>query len=1786
MPNICDYFKQGQLALAAYAKLLPGVANVVELQRAGFSTTLANDFGDGWRIVDQIGNSTSGLSATVFQEVSTGKRYLAIRGTDDLADLATDLLNVALLGTMVRQPQYSVLRTKVQEWIDNGTLPARFTVTGHSLGGFLAVGIAAEFATYVEHTYLYNAPGLNGVLGIATAPILWALGIAFPVKSSSLSNIRADAGVSPIAGLGAQLTPPIRIVIEDQLSSDVPNPPAARNHSQDPLTDALAIYALFNAIDPALEVDQIGNLLKAASAQNNRTLEASLDALRQIFGFNDETPTEIRNSLYSNIHSLTTTPLFRSIANTEGGANALAGRIVSLVGMDATNLAANAKSDFGYLFALSTLTSFAAIHADNIFSATHGELYDQWQADQSLTTANRSAGQGNFSDAFLQDRAQFLTWKNQKNLNDIADGVPILRKDNGVASYLFTDKALKDSQGHDYSIRVVGGNTLQQIDPIRISFASDQGDSLQGGYYADHLYGGRGKDTLAGGEGDDYLEGGAGDDTLTGEAGDDTLIGGNGADTLIGGYGDDTLQGGRGDDILQGGAGNDIYLIRAGDGRDTVLDHEGRNTIVYEDTGGQRTVLALSAFAVAGLANTWRGPLAGGGTAEITRNSPLTVTLPDGTQFIVDEYQDGDCGINLQEPRDNPIATREINGDLWPIQVFDESGNFYNLYDDLGNVVVDLGHSAVGQPDSLWGSEGNDFISTGEGRDVVLAMGGDDWIRAGGADDYLDGGDGDDVIEGRFTLRNTTNAPEYESRYEGGNGDDRLYADEAVELSQDLIELAIAEEWEGTVGPTLSGGPGDDILVGSNCLDNLFGGLGKDFIAGLGGRDVILGDSTFERLWPVPRDQLAQEPDFPYYTYGNFPRELAEGDDDVLFGGTGGDEIWGQGGDDWISGGEGDDFIVGGRGSDTMLGGAGNDVIYAGGRYGDFLLSDDDVLDGGDGDDTLISTSGDNVFLGGAGDDKISCGSGDNLAYGGDGNDQIRATGSGHNEFYGEAGNDSLTGGSGDDYLDGGDGHDVLIGNAGADIMLGGAGNDFLDVYQDGVVQGGEGNDIYQFRLGAGTNTVVDDLGSNRLVIFSLEYSDWLSERPLEPVSRDSVQLYVEGNRYRIAYGDRGDEIILGSADFAALTGLTLRHMVGYRIEYPPGSDSPQQVENYDDELLPLSQLAPQYLGYGDSDYLIGKEGASNTLDGKDGDDFLIGGSRDDTLIGGAGNDVLDGGDGGDRYIFNPGDGVDVVFDSGTQGADTLAFGPGIDPESLTLGVAGALLIRIGDTGDAVYVDGFDPDDASAAGAIERYEFADGTVLSQAQLISRGFDLYGTDNDDVVFGTSAADRFHASSGDDIMVGGAGDDIYYFGFASGHDSIVDQDTQPENVDTVVLGDGITPENLTVLSGPGLLRLATGVGDSLDIQWQPQDGSAIERVRFADGTIWDGAALEAHAVPAVLADPPGNSDGGSGAPAENSTPIVVSLESPNLEAPGSSEPGTSSVNDVAQYDAAAIDALRERVAEIRADAVPPSGPSPQVPAAGIVLDDIASQTSAGGAPATELPHSAAIPSIPAPGDSATRKAGLQTVAAQSKQDDLLSALSQSGQFDSLSAPTLRSGGKPFDLSSAQPGSAPAGFSSGADPLFGPLRPTQPSMQAWLDDWLGPRARASAGARENAAPADIEDTPPPMEEFSPRIPQDDIHETQPAEALTPDEIAQRYENIASWLADHPGIEAGSAMASGSAPQRNLFASLGAGPADDVGFGAAGVFGQSPGMAAIGGNALQPLRGINEGYTPLGVV
>ncbi|MBP5276371.1 MAG: calcium-binding protein, partial [Lachnospiraceae bacterium] len=66
--------------------------------------------------------------------------------------------------------------------------------------------------------------------------------------------------------------------------------------------------------------------------------------------------------------------------------------------------------------------------------------------------------------------------------------------------------------------------------------------------------------------------------------------------------------------------------------------------------------------------------------------------------------------------------------------------------------------------------------------------------------------------------------------------------------------------------------------------------------------------------------------------------------------------------------------------------------------------------------------------------------------------------------------------------------------------------------------------------------------------------------------------------------------------------------------------------------------------GLGGNDYIRGYDG-DDIIYGDEGDDRLFGDNGEDTLIGGIGNDRLEGGVANDIYVFNLGDGVDVICD-------------------------------------------------------------------------------------------------------------------------------------------------------------------------------------------------------------------------------------------------------------------------------------------------------------------------------------------------------------------------------------------------------------------------------------------------------------------------------------------------------------------------------------------------------------
>jgi VCBS repeat-containing protein len=243
-------------------------------------------------------------------------------------------------------------------------------------------------------------------------------------------------------------------------------------------------------------------------------------------------------------------------------------------------------------------------------------------------------------------------------------------------------------------------------------------------------------------------------------------------------------------------------------------------------------------------------------------------------------------------------------------------------------------------------------------------------------------------------------------------------------------------------------------------------------------------------------------------------------------------------------------------------------------------------------------------------------------------------------------------------------------------------------------------------------------------------------------------------------------------------------------------------------------------------------------MSGLSGDDTLNGGAGDDTLLGGTGNDIMRGGSGNDTYVINAGDGIDHIYDSQANGdLNTLVFGAGVDPANIKL-FQGSLGLDLGN-GSVVHIEGVDYNDIANTSSIQRFEFADGTVLTAQELVARGFDLDGTAGNDRISGTNVVDRIIAGAGDDVLSGGAGNDVlnggagndtYLFNIGDGADVILDNGA---DINTLVFGAGITAAMITpVTDANGTITLDLGNGDRIDIQ--PADNLAIQTIQFADGS----------------------------------------------------------------------------------------------------------------------------------------------------------------------------------------------------------------------------------------------------------------------------------------------------------------------------------------------------------------
>ncbi len=945
---------------------------------------------------------------------------------------------------------------------------------------------------------------------------------------------------------------------------------------------------------------------------------------------------------------------------------------------------------------------------------------------------------------------------------------------------------------------------------------SDPGfiDTVAGGTGSDHLIGGDGDHLIFGGRGgspnttfggigsvdinadgeffyarasegatdNDYIEGGAGDDLLSGDEGDDHIDGGLDNDQLYGGAGSDILIAGAGDDFVYGDGVLDVFDVEQ---LYPGIDISGNDAFAAALISERDGVHEYNDFIDGGLGDD---RLIGGLGDD-------TVNGGDGDDRILGDHwrQGSDFRPSLIDRRvdnnGNAVSRDAIDAqDLAPT--------------DYGNDTL-LGGAGS---DTVYGQGGDDFVDGGTGDDQLF---GDDFDLSGefhGSDTLL-GGDGNDQLVGNGG----------EDTLDGGSGDDRIFGDDGTPDADGPATLA----GQYHANDFIDGGAGDDYIEG---------GGGSDAIVGGAGDDLIFGDSA----------------DLAETFHGSDVIDGGEGNDD-LRGGAGDDTLLGGSGNDQLIGGAGDDTLLGDSGNDQLVGGAGNDTLTGG--------SGVDVLAGGAGNDRYVFNRGDAVRVAatntiidregsnslvlnnvGISDIVLASLPNSNLS-----NGDIRINYLGESIFIGHAdfatldtievsgttytknefilalaAEDNLVrrlplifiervsplinGVNSVDHLFGDERNDRIFGSGGDDIIVGGKGRDTLT--------GGNGRDSYFYSLGDGNDTV-DTLG-----LLALGRDQFVFDNNIAP---EDVHLSDVGGLV-ISFTSSNERILVRGFFDDIDENLTTEFDIVFADGTVWTSEIIRQTlllvsEGNDD--VSGSSADEEIAGLGGNDSLNGY-GGNDILDGGLGDDILSGGTGDDILNGGLGNDFLNGGGGNDVYIYNRGDGSDIIeFNlSDTPTSEVLRLTSGILPSDV-------ILNRDGDNLEVDFLN--EGDHISVRAVFERdqpnlripfsIQFADGTTWSTTEVLSLSrqsteFDdtivggsgsdnLSGGVGDDTLIGNDGNDNLDGGAGSDFLAGGEGNDVFLFGHGDEKDTVFDLNVNAVESDRVHFKSGVNPDDIIVI-----------------------------------------------------------------------------------------------------------------------------------------------------------------------------------------------------------------------------------------------------------------------------------------------------------------------------------------------------------------------------------------------------
>ncbi|MED4330901.1 calcium-binding protein, partial [Schinkia azotoformans] len=125
--------------------------------------------------------------------------------------------------------------------------------------------------------------------------------------------------------------------------------------------------------------------------------------------------------------------------------------------------------------------------------------------------------------------------------------------------------------------------------------------------------------------------------------------------------------------------------------------------------------------------------------------------------------------------------------------------------------------------------------------------------------------------------------------------------------------------------------------------------------------------------------------------------------------------------------------------------------------------------------------------------------------------------------------------------------------------------------------------------------------------------------------------------------------------------------------------------------------------------------------------------------------------------------------------------------------------------------------------------------------------LHGGEGNDSLYGSYGNDELDGGAGNDYLEGSYGNDVYLFGRNSGQDTISDYDSTSGNIDIIRIAEDVASSDVMVKRNGDHLELRIkGTPDKLTVQnYFSSDHYKVEKIEFADGTVWDAAFIKAEA-----------------------------------------------------------------------------------------------------------------------------------------------------------------------------------------------------------------------------------------------------------------------------------------------------------------------------------------------------